>query len=76
MNTTPAARPFAKVHVAKTLSGPLFHLVKHDTRHTLCARFIDTPDNIVENYPGKHVADVDCPRCIKKLDAMIEAREI
>jgi len=73
---TPADRPFAKLHVAKTLAGPLFHLVKHDTRHTLCGRFIDVPTPVVENYPGKHVTDFDCPRCGKKLDQMIEAREI
>lgn len=84
MNTTqnnaapaaPADRPFAKLHVAKTLAGPLFHLVKHDTRHTLCGRFIDSATTITENYPGKRTTEFDCHRCGKKLDQMIEAGEV
>lgn len=74
--TAPAHRPFAKVHTAKTLSGPWFHLVKHNTRRTLCDRFIDVPADITENYPGKTISDVNCPRCTKALDRMIEAGEI
>lgn len=70
------SRPFAKVHVAKTLSGQTFHLAKHGTRETLCGRFLDDAAPVTENYPGKTISDVGCGRCRKSLDAMIETGEV
>jgi hypothetical protein len=80
MNTTaaptPKARPFAKVHTAKTLSGPVLHLARHDTREALCGRFLDVAQTVRENYPGTHVMDFDCPRCAKVFNRMIADREV